>query len=119
MKNIDVEEVVRNFKTVMGLMITEKSESANGLLSLTESLHKDGALSAKEKELICLGISICIGCETCIVLHTKASLEAGAKRDEIVEVFGIAAALRGTSVLGDIKTSADVLGALGASKRTV
>jgi len=116
MTNVEIERVVRDFKSTMGLLLTEKPETANSLLNLIGSIHKDGALSVKEKELVSLGISICIGCETCIVLHTRSALEAGATRREIVEVFGVATALKGSSVVGDIRKSVEVLNKLSSRR---
>lgn len=48
---------------------------------------QDGALAAKYKELIALGIGIHTKCEGCIVAHIHAALKAGATHDEIVEAI--------------------------------
>ena len=56
---------------------------------------KDGALSAKEKELIALGIAIAIRCEGCIVCHVQDALKAGASKKEIEETVGVAILMGG------------------------
>ncbi|MFA6619350.1 MAG: carboxymuconolactone decarboxylase family protein [Candidatus Neomarinimicrobiota bacterium] len=56
---------------------------------------EDGALSAKHKELIALGIAIRIQCEGCIVAHVHDALKAGATHDEIVETIGVAVYMGG------------------------
>ena len=93
----------------MGLLRIKEPETAEALLKLIRSMHKEGALSVKEKELICLGISLCIGCETCTILHTKAALEAGATREEILETFGVAMTLRGSSAIAYVSIGVKAL----------
>jgi AhpD family alkylhydroperoxidase len=55
-------------------------------------MHKaageDKALTTKEKELISLGISICIRCDGCVACHVKGAIGAGAPQEEIVETIG-------------------------------
>lgn len=62
-------------------------------------LHKaagaDGALDGKTKELIALGIAVTVRCEGCIVCHVQDSLTAGASREEIQEVLGVAVLMGG------------------------
>jgi AhpD family alkylhydroperoxidase len=48
------------------------------------------ALGTKNKELIALGIAVAIRCDDCVAFHTKAALEGGASRDEILETLGMA-----------------------------
>ena len=56
---------------------------------------KDGALSSKDKELISLGIAVAVRCAGCIQAHVKASIDAGATRDEICETVGVAVLMSG------------------------
>jgi AhpD family alkylhydroperoxidase len=48
------------------------------------------ALDAKTKELIALAISIAVRCDDCIAFHTKAAVDRGATRDEVLETLGMA-----------------------------
>jgi AhpD family alkylhydroperoxidase len=54
-----------------------------------------GALPAKEKELIALGISIAERCFPCVEYHVTAALSHGATRAEIIETAAVAVALAG------------------------
>lgn len=56
---------------------------------------QDGALLAKHKELIALGIGIHTQCEGCITRHIHDALEAGATHDEIVETIDVAVYMGG------------------------
>ena len=48
------------------------------------------ALDAKTKELIALAVSIAVHCDDCIAFHTKAAVEHGASREEVLETLGMA-----------------------------
>ncbi len=63
------------------------------------TLHKtsiaDGALTAKTKELIALGIAITVRCDGCIAFHVHDALKAGANKAEIMETIGVAVLMGG------------------------
>ena len=48
------------------------------------------ALDAKTKELIALAISVAVRCDDCVAFHTKAAVQHGATRDEVLETLGMA-----------------------------
>lgn len=55
----------------------------------------EGALSAKVKELIALGIAITVRCEGCIAFHVHDAIAAGATSQEIAETIGVAVLMGG------------------------
>ena len=64
---------------------------------MREEAYKDGLLSRKVKRLIALGIALGAGCTGCILGQTNHSLNAGATKNEIFEVIGVAMSMRGTT----------------------
>ncbi len=70
-------------------------EVAKGFFTALQAAEADGVLPHKMKELITLGISVAIRCELCIAAHLQACLKAGATREEIMEVLGVAIAMGG------------------------
>lgn len=56
---------------------------------------KEGALEAKTKELIALGIAITVRCDGCISFHVHDALKAGATKAEIGETVGVAIMMGG------------------------
>jgi AhpD family alkylhydroperoxidase len=48
------------------------------------------ALPTKTKELVALGIAVAIRCDDCVAFHTRAALEQGASREEVLETLGMA-----------------------------
>lgn len=55
----------------------------------------DGALSTKTKELIAFGIAISVRCDGCIAHHSQAVVKAGATRQEVAEMIGVAILMGG------------------------
>ncbi len=58
--------------------------------AIAQSALTAGALDAKTKELIAVGISVAVRCDDCIAFHVKAAVDHGATREEILETLGMA-----------------------------
>ena len=70
-------------------------DAMSGFNKLHEGAMVDGAVSAKVKELIALGIAVTVRCDGCIAYHVHDALAAGASRDEIAETIGVAVLMGG------------------------
>lgn len=64
-------------------------------MALHDQACETKTLDHKQKELISLGIAICIRCEGCIISHVNASIEAGATMKEIAETVEVAIMMGG------------------------
>ena len=80
---------------LMGEMGTALPGPMAGFAELHEQATADGALSAKVKELVALGIAISVRCDGCIAYHVHDALRAGAGRQEIIETIGVAVLMGG------------------------
>ncbi|WP_371804928.1 carboxymuconolactone decarboxylase family protein [Candidatus Lokiarchaeum ossiferum] len=60
-------------------------KAIKGFTQYIHSAEKDGALSAKIKQIIMVSVSVAQQCEWCIVYHTRKALDYGATRDELLE----------------------------------
>ena len=87
----------------VGTLSKENPGIAEGFAKMHKTTGQDGALNAKHKELIALGIAISIRCEGCIACHVGDALKAGATQEEIVETIGVAVLMGGgpSVVYGD------------------
>lgn len=63
--------------------------------ALHDAAMKEGALSAKFKELVALAISITRECDGCIAAHARGAVRRGATRQEVVEMIGVAISMNG------------------------
>jgi len=70
-----------------------------GIKNLDEAGAAHGALDAKTRELISLAVACTTRCDTCIGVHAKAAVAAGATRQELVEALGVAIGLNAGAAL--------------------
>lgn len=61
----------------------------------TGACFAEGALGAKEKQLVALGISLFANNEVCTMYHVQEALSKGAKPAEVLEAAAVAAAVGG------------------------
>jgi AhpD family alkylhydroperoxidase len=86
------------YEQVTSLMTKYGKESPStmaGFMQLHKAGSTDGALSAKIKELIALGIAISVHCDGCIAFHVHDAIKAGATHGEIAEAIGVAILMGG------------------------
>ena len=86
-------------KSTLNAAMPEVMGHLDGLFQVSQA---DGALSAKEKVLIGLGIGLATHCEACILVHMEKALAAGASRAEILEACGVAIAMGGGPTMADV-----------------
>ena len=96
-------EQAKNVFDFIGILSKEDPKIAEGFVTMHKATGEDKALTAKQKELIALGIAITIRCEGCISCHVQEAIEAGATKEEIVETIGVAVVMGGgpSIVYGD------------------
>jgi len=63
------------------------------------AVFRDGALSAREKSLIALGVAYTVQCPYCIDAYTQDTLSKGCDVEQLTEVAHVAAAIRGGASL--------------------
>jgi alkylhydroperoxidase/carboxymuconolactone decarboxylase family protein len=63
------------------------------------AVFAEGALSAREKSLIALGVAHAVQCPYCIDAYSRDALEKGADLDQLTEAVHVSAAIRGGASL--------------------
>ena len=66
-----------------------------GFVQMEQAASAEGALTHKQKELLCLGIAVALRCEDCILSHVGALIRAGGTREELSEALGTAVQMSG------------------------
>jgi AhpD family alkylhydroperoxidase len=105
----DAEQILKSFQRHFGALNRDIPDTRNAYTDLLKTVHKDGALPAKFKEIICIVASILSPCESCMVYHTKQAISAGATRDEIMEAAAVAIVMGGGPAAAHIATVQDAL----------
>ena len=63
------------------------------------AVFADGALSAREKSLVALGVAHAVQCPYCIDAYTRDALAKGCDVEQLTEVVHVASAIKGGSAL--------------------
>jgi 4-carboxymuconolactone decarboxylase len=63
------------------------------------AVFAEGALTAREKSLIALGVAHAVQCPYCIDAYSQDCLEKGANLDQMTEAVHVASAIRGGASL--------------------
>jgi len=67
----------------------DKSPVYRAFVQMEKTTFVEGELSKGHKELIAIGISIIINCESCLEWHIKQALDAGITKEQIIEAIGV------------------------------
>ena len=68
-------------------------EIVKGFVALNNGAAKTTHLDAKMREFISLAVAVTTRCDGCIDAHVRKALAAGATKEEIAEVMGVAVAV--------------------------
>lgn len=63
------------------------------------AVFEDGALTAREKSLIALGVAHAVQCPYCIDAYTQDALAKGCDPEQLTETVHVAAAIKGGAAL--------------------
>lgn len=91
MENSDREKIEKIVKTrkQANAYYLEKSNVYQSFVKMEEQTYGNKALSKLQKELIAVGISIVMNCESCLEWHIKQALDCGATESEIIEAVEV------------------------------
>ena len=76
---------LEEIKELVGRLQKEAPKEIEAFHQFMFAVEKPGLLDAKQKELVNVGLAVAAQCEWCISLHVRGALDAGAKREEIIE----------------------------------
>jgi AhpD family alkylhydroperoxidase len=93
------KERIADVKQLMENLKQDYPAEINSFLGFMGKAEGNPALSAVQKELINVALSVAAQCEWCIALHTKNAIEAGASRDEIMSAGFMAIIMHGGPAL--------------------
>jgi AhpD family alkylhydroperoxidase len=84
-----IEELNRTRKWAHNKLIDKGSKVYQAFTQMEGAAFSDGVLKKKEKELIAIGISVRIDCDSCMQWHIEQAAAAGANFEEILEAVEI------------------------------
>jgi AhpD family alkylhydroperoxidase len=111
MENLDKEKIERIIKTRKKAhsFYSKKSKVYQSFVAMEQNTYKDGKLTKLQKELIAIGISVVINCESCMEWHIKQALDDGATDDEILEAIEVGIEMAGGPATASARFAMNVL----------
>ncbi len=84
-----LDDISRIRKKAHSQLKTVGSRVYDAFLEMEQATYADGALSRKTKELIAVGISVQMDCESCMQWHIEHAACAGATFREVLEAVEV------------------------------
>jgi AhpD family alkylhydroperoxidase len=84
-----LEEIPKQREKAHSKLLSLKSKVYEAFLQMEKAAYRDGALPKKVKELIAVGISVVIDCESCMQWHIEQAAKAGANEQEMLEAVEV------------------------------
>ncbi len=113
-----LQEISARRKRAHARLLALDSKVYKAFLEMEQAAFADGALPRKHKELIAIGISVVIDCESCMQWHIEQAAKAGASQREVLEAVEVAIEMGGgpatVSARFALEVMADVFGEAAA-----
>jgi AhpD family alkylhydroperoxidase len=102
-------EITRKRKKAHQKLVSLKSKVYQAFLQMEQVAFADGALSKKTKELIAIGISVQMDCESCMQWHIDQAASCGATYLEILEAIEVGIEMGAGRVTVSARFALDVM----------
>ncbi|MBW2637529.1 MAG: carboxymuconolactone decarboxylase family protein [Deltaproteobacteria bacterium] len=93
-------------------LVKKKSHVYEAFLDMEKAAYSDGELAGKIKELIAVGISVVINCESCMQWHIEQAAQKGATEREIIEAIEVGIEMGGGPATAHARFALEVLESL-------
>jgi len=84
-----LEQMSRRRKAAHAELTSLDSKVYKAFLDMERAAFADGDLTKQAKELIAVGISVVINCESCMQWHIEQAAKAGASRRQVLEAVEV------------------------------
>ena len=84
-----IKEICDKRKKAHETLVSLDSKVYKAFLDMEKATYSDGALPKKTKELIAVGVSVVMDCESCMQWHIDQAARAGASQQEILEAVEV------------------------------
>ena len=104
-----LKELARKRKEAHAKLLALDSKVYNAFLKMEEAAFADGALSKKNKELIAVGISLIMNCESCMQWHIEQAAGSGASKEEVLESIEVGIEMGGGTATVSARFALEVM----------
>jgi AhpD family alkylhydroperoxidase len=104
-----LDEISHKRKKAHQKLVSLKSKVYESFLQMEQATYADGALPKKTKELIAIGISVLMDCESCMQWHIEQAAGCGATQQEILEAIEVGIEMGAGRVTVSARFALDVM----------
>jgi len=104
-----LKDLSRKRKEAHAELIKLDSKVYKAFLEMEKATYSDGAISKKAKELIAIGISVTINCESCMQWHIEQAANSGATKREVLEAVEVGIEMGGGPATVSSRFALDVM----------
>ncbi len=105
----DLRELSTKRKKAHTKLLEMDSKVYKAFLDMEGAAFSDGALTKMHKELIAVGISIVINCESCMQWHIEQAAKAGADERQVLEAIEVGIEMGGGPATAHARFALDVM----------
>ncbi len=84
-----IKKIIRDRKNTADYLMERKSRTYEAFVDMEKAAFSSGTLEKKFKEMIAIGISIVVNCESCMQWHIREALNAGATEEQVLEAIEV------------------------------
>jgi AhpD family alkylhydroperoxidase len=107
-----LREISRLREKAHATMLSKRSKVYQAFLEMEQVTYAEGALKSKVKQLIAVGISVVINCESCMQWHIEQAVAKGASGEEIMEAIEVGIEMGGGPATAYARLALEVLESL-------
>ncbi len=107
-----LRELSRKRKAAHARLQSRKSPVYAAFLEMEKATFSDRALPKQVKELIAVGISVVIDCESCMQWHIEQAAQAGATSEQVLEAVEVGMEMGGGPATVSARFALNVMDAL-------
>jgi len=104
-----LDEIARKRKRAHAKLLALNSKVYQAFLEMEKAAFANGALAKKNKELIAVGISVVMDCESCMQWHIEQAAKAGATIQEVLEAVEVGIEMGGGPATVSARFALDVM----------
>lgn len=111
-----IEKIIQDRKEAHHSFLHRDSHVYKAFLEMEKAAFSAGELSKMHKELIAVGISVVIDCESCMEWHIHQALLSGATEQQILEAIEVGMEMGGGAATVSSRFALKVLEYYGSNK---
>lgn len=112
-----LDDITKRRKAAHAKLLAAGSKVYKAFLEMERAAFSDGALPKKQKELIAVGISLVIDCESCMQWHIGQAAAAGASEREVLEAVEVGMEMSGGPGTVSARFALEVMDEVFAARR--